>query len=289
MLGLSQTVAQTVNLTEAERSGRPEAIAAEKFRISVDQELVQIGPLRASGLYQSCVRKHVIGTLTNAVEKRYQGMGERITFGIGNALHYWIQNTPELLGGKIVGWWKCLACGDVSVFGARPTDPCAVCNANSAAFSYHEHEVGTRGKYRCSGHPDGFIQTSTDEVRLVELKSISADQFKVLSTPKVEHSWQLQYYMAACRRDNTLPVKVDGNVGYILYMSKGVMQHGLPLKMFVEQRNQRIIDAIKNKLIAYHRGVYGKGLPQAASDCARSGFSSYKARQCPVRSECVSS
>jgi hypothetical protein len=151
---------------------------------------------------------------------------------------------------------------------------------------YTEHSVETPDPYPCSGHPDLFVQHPSGKVRVLEIKTISMDGFRNTVAPQVAHVWQVQYYMWACARDPSLRIKIDPTVGYVLYLSKGVVANGLPVKMFVVQKNPRVLSEIKEKLVEYSRCMSSGKLPAPLDICVKSGFSNYVSKSCPWGDQC---
>jgi hypothetical protein len=275
--------AKPILLTEIERRGRPEDIAAETIRLSADYQKRAVGVPRASSLYSACIRQLVLAKGQEDTERI--SLAERITFGIGDAVHHWAQNTPFLFGDNRVGWWRCMNCGKIRTFGRPPVKPCRHCGAPHTAAIYHEHSAVAPDPYQGTGHPDLFIRKSK-MLRLVELKTIAADGFTALTSPKIEHVWQLQFYMWACSQDSRLPKQPDGRVGYICYLSKGHLRQSLPCKMFILERDDNIIKEIQAKLAAYQDAFSKDVLPECESECVRKEFACYRARDCGVMERC---
>jgi len=64
-----------------------------------------------------CPREYVIGALTKSSRQEVTSFPLRIVFNMGSALHWWIQNHPEVYFGedKVLGYWYCAACGNTIV------------------------------------------------------------------------------------------------------------------------------------------------------------------------------
>jgi len=274
-------------LDEIEESGNPEAIAASLVDIAPEEERNLIRAPRASSLYDACIRMHVIGTKERY--KRYQRVNfkGRLTYGIGGAVHYWIQNTPDVFGDRRYGWWKCLACGTVRFFGGPPKRKCS-CGANAKASEYKEHylEVDENGMI-VTGHPDMFLLRKKH--RVTEIKTITGNAFPSLKAPMIAHMWQIQTYMWAANKCKNMPVEIDDEVGYVLYISK--MEHSdlFPMKMFPVQKDPHLIGRIKAKLILYKKGIasYPKNLPPKHRECERNK-GCWRANTCPCKKICFS-
>lgn len=275
------------NLSEIEGMNDASAIAAESIEMVSSKETNQIGAPRASSLYGACMRKLVLGTLQCRSEDQWEGVKDRLTYGIGNAIHFWVQNTGELFGSRRRGWWRCTACNKVRYFGAPPRSKCENCGARKEATIYHEHSLKMTGEYEATGHPDMFFEKVKGIFRLAEIKSISGDAFPKLKAPMIQHEWQLLAYMWGCAKDKTLPVKTDPKVGYVVYVSKKHHADILPVKMFVVKANRYILDQIKAKLKSYKAGIKDpkNSLPERASACTKN-FQCYQASSCVCRPEC---
>lgn len=267
----------------------PALLAAHYVNIQSSRESqYPITMPRASKMFDGCMRMFVVGHKNNIQKKEWSNTKNRLLFGIGNALHYWIQNEPDLFGDKRVGWWLCRGCMKVRQFGKPPTTPCKFCGANAAAAVYMEHGFRLNGKYPVSGHPDMFLRK--DKVlRITELKSISAKEYVKLVAPLAAHECQLLTYMWGIPQDKTFPVKIDRDLGYLAYISKGYHQKELPIKMFPVPYNVKVVSQIKKKLSAYKRGWdnYPNKLPEPLEACVKANFTSWKAKECPVKNHCM--
>jgi hypothetical protein len=279
-------VKNEVGLSRIEKEGDGGAIASENIILSKAPEEQDIRFPRASTLYDACMRMYVIGTKEMKSLKNWSSVKGRITFGIGNAIHYWVQNDPDLFGDKRRGWWKCLACGKVVGFGAPPTKKCRFCKAKKEAIQYHEHYFKMNGPLFVTGHIDMFIKKE-DALRITEVKSIGGAAFEELVAPLVGHEYQLQTYMWAMSKQDRLPIDTD--LGYVLYISKRHAGKTFPVKMYPVERDPKTIHRIENKLQVYADGVasYPRKLPPPIRECLGGKFSNYRAKSCPCLKECT--
>lgn len=275
----------TKHLSEAERSGNPERIAIQHLRLAKRLSPDFVGYPRASSLHKACIRMHVLGSRFKVAQEERLGHSEIVTYGIGAAVHYWLQNTDILFGENRHGWWKCLACGKIRRFGRPPRKRCPRCGASASASCYREHSIQPSKPLIATGHPDMFCKMQ-NVLRVVEIKTMTVAQFKGLVAPLVEHQWQIQYYMMRCSLEGELPKRVDGEVGYILYVSKQALQRSLPVKMFAQIRDADITEAIKAKLKEYRIGVKKGQLPPPLLECKNSDWESWKARKCACSQFC---
>jgi hypothetical protein len=277
------------NLTETERLGDPQAVALEILHTQTIKEDVSIGPPRASGLYDACMRKHVLGTKLRSIETRWTGFGSRMTFGIGNAIHDWAQNTPEIFGDKIRGFWECMGCGetDFKAFGTKPKTRCS-CGANVAAYKYREFGAHIKEPIEFTMHADMFIE-SNSFYRIVEIKTINGKDFDSLICPLAQHEYQVStYVLGALMFKKKLFPNFDPKIAYLLYVSKQHKQRELPIKMFPVKITTETLDRIVGKLKIYKEGIkkYPKELPACDKKCRPPVFDSYIAKSCPLLKVC---
>jgi hypothetical protein len=274
------------NLTSVELHGTPEDVAAENIDIvSFPTERLVTG-MRASSLYDCCTRAVAMSALSPVPVRERIDLGLRLTFEIGNAIHEFVQNSEMIFGDNRFGHWRCQCCGSLKLVGPPVVDKCANCGKTPVSYRYEELHVSTDNPYPCSGHPDLFIRKRDNALRVVELKTISADGFQKIAAPNIEHVWQVQYYLWACSLDNRLRDDFDPNVAYILYISKGMLYKKLPLKMFVEKRNPRILEAIQDKLLDYHEAIKGGKVPEVLPECRRSLWKKGRPLRCFKRVDC---
>lgn len=279
------------SLSVVEKSGDPNAIAAEFVRVNTETETSRIGRPRGSSLYDACMRMHVIGSKEGMDKTQWSGTRDRLVFGIGNALHFWVQNTNDVLGDRRIGWWKCVACGVTSYFGGPPKKKCLNCGARPLAMLYREHSIDMRKPWAVTGHPDMFVLKTLKErkiLRVLEMKTMDGDTFDGLAAPLAPHLWQIQTYMWACAMDKAIPMEVDPAVGYIMYISKKSREKTLPFKVYPVLRDSMLLTRIQAKLTSYSEGMrtYPNSLPPVLSDCERLQFASSRAKYCPTLELC---
>jgi len=233
------------------------------------------------------MRMHVIGTKQNLIRKEWGDMKTALTFSIGDAIHFWAQNTPAIFGDKRRGWWKCLACGRTRYFGRPPKKPCK-CGASEKATVYQEHEIVLKKPWMVTGHVDMFFEPVAKLFRGAELKTISGDQFPQLLSPYIQHVWQIQTYLMAVQHDEKMPIRIDDQVGYVVYISKKQHSDLFPIKVFPVLRNNLIIQAISDKLATYKQGLreYPHRLPQPINECREKKFNCYRSKFCPTIVQC---
>lgn len=281
-----------VPFSTIEKMGDPAALAASFSNLKVEKEVKSIAAPRASDMYSSCMRKHVIGTVNELTEQRWTTLKGKIIFCIGNAVHFWLQNSSDLFGEERYGWWYCQACKQTRYFGKPPKRSCERCGADKDATIYLEHLMRLKKPVMVTGHPDMFFKPShIKKVRIAELKTIAGDSFDKLVAPIIDHEWQIQTYMWGCANDSSIPIEIDQSMGYIVYVTKRTREEEFPLKIFPVVSNPDLIKRIKAKLMLYQGGLkdYPKNLPVPIDECLRGDFKGYRARTCVALKECVKS
>jgi len=276
-----------VKSLEIDKISDPLAVASHFLSMEAAKEEVAIREPRASAVYDGCMRKCVLGTKHSLAEKRYTNVKSKFLFGMGNAVHYWLQNTPDIFGSERYGWWRCLACGKVRYeFGPPPRTKCS-CGASVAATVYHEHQVEIHEPVIVTGHLDMFVKVQT-KYRVVDFKTIEGEHFKRLAAPLIENLWQIQTYMWAASQDQKIPVEIDSRVGYIAYVSKKDFEGMLPVKMFPVKRDEELLDRIKSKLMLYKKGLkdFPKNVPAMVDDCPKNDFNNWRFKSCVAQQYC---
>lgn len=248
-----------------------------------------LGVPRASQLYTSCMRMYVISYMKKIPIKDYTNFNQRLTFNLGHAVHYWVQNDPFLFGSRRRGLWKCAACGYVMGFGPPPVGKCPECSAYNEALQYYEYPFEVKRDLFLTGHTDMFLQTKYRKLPcIIDLKTISQKQFPSLEAPKIEAEWQVQAYMWACSQDEYLSHLVDHELGFVIYISKGWHNDMLPVKTFPVYRNDSMLGRIKEKLKKFADGIksYPNNIPEPLPICVNTKWDHYTSKQCQLRLMC---
>lgn len=241
---------------------------------------------RASGIYKACMRQLVLCTKLDIPVSSYVNFSQKMTFEIGNAIHYWFQNNSKLLGDIRCGFWKCGGCGKTTSFSRVPKRGCRACGAGSDTWTYDEYELDIKKPYYVTGHPDMFIELERGRFHVMEFKSINSAEFKTLEAPIIEHIWQLQTYMWACEQDSfKLGINTDPEEGYIMYISKAMDTP--PIKVFTVKKDRHILKQIMSKLKDYKNGIDKKKPPPYHPICEENSFNNYMAKSCPVKEQCL--
>jgi hypothetical protein len=263
-------------------------LARGMVRLRTKPQVHHIGRPRASNLYKACMRLHVIGSKKKLKTVEKVPFNLKLTFGIGTALHLWLQNEPDIFGGRRRGFWRCMACGKVRPFGPPPDEDCPKCGALAAASQYHELTVDVKHP-PFTGHPDMFLAKKDGRIRVAEFKSLKPDDFKTIQEPQIEHKWQLISYIWGCKELIKKPIANLDDTGYVFYFAKTHIQDRFPMKAFPVSLEDHTLKAIREKLKLYERGMKSDSfLPPVQHDCKSSGWGNYKARQCPAMHICRS-
>lgn len=242
--------------------------------------------LRMSSINDVCVRAQLIGLRKDISKAENIAIGMRVTFDMGNAIHDFLQNCDGYLGKNRLGWWRCLACGS-KIFGRRPNANCKSCGALSYASRYVEHALRMPDDLPVSGHIDGFVEVAPADIRIIDFKTISGEEFVKLTAPKPEHCVQVNGYMHYIGKDTNIPVEVNQRSGFLLYVSKKHVHNGLPFKLFHVRRNQDVVNFIENKVALFKRGLDDVTFfPDPLRICAESDFTASACRSCNVMSYC---
>lgn len=276
--------------TQAEKSNNVQAVTAENINIISAKEVQTVLYPRASSIYDECMRMHVLCTKLKKKRTKWVTVQLGVTFGIGNAVHKWLQNDQKVLGGRQVGYWRCLACNKLSAFGRFPLIKCK-CEANLTAYIYHEYSLKMEHPVRVTGHPDLFLDKGNRIIRVAEFKTMKRDEFVTLPHPLVKHVWQIMIYMRLCNRvKDPPPVKIDETMGYIIYVCKEHTDRStLPYKVFPVRFDKEIFKMVVDRLLEYQKGVdeFPMAMPIVHKDCCGGrGFDSFRANSCPVKNEC---
>jgi hypothetical protein len=242
--------------------------------------------LRLSSIADVCVREQLLGLRNGIKRKDISTISWRVTYDIGNALHAFLQNGVNYLGSKRLGWWRCSACGH-KFFGKVPAQNCRQCGALSEAIRYMEHTLSLSDDIPVSGHPDMFMEVSPGDIRVVDFKTINGDDFDRLTAPNHDHIMQVNGYMEYLQMDDSIPVSINKDSGFVLYISKKHAAKSLPFKMFHIERTPIFLEAIQEKVENFKHGLADdKYLPPPNSKCSIVNYRSGRGKSCPVSALC---
>jgi len=244
------------------------------------------GYLRSSSIHDSCIREQIIGLHEHVEVSENVSLQLAATFEIGNAVHFWLQNEHRFFKDRLIGWWECLACGDIT-FGRKPKSRCTSCGALSRAVRYREHEIKVKEPVRGIGHVDLFLETSKGNIEICDIKTIAGDKFLTLEEPLIQNQYQVIDYMLLMELDNNLPVKVNTESSIVLYIPKAHQAKNFPAKAFRVKKRKEIVDSIMKKRIKFTNSVKDGMVPEPLKCCISSNFTGYRAKSCPVLRKCI--
>ena len=239
--------------------------------------------LRLSEIDGACPREWVLGHLLDLSYWQNVPIANLWQMNMGSILHWYIQNDPTFFGDRLVGWWRCMACGYERRFGVRPKEPCEKCHAHPRVTEYVEYMFRLTTPYRVVGKVDLILRIAPRIYRFGEVKTCSKDML----SPDGSHVAQTASYNYFSRYDNSLPITIDRSVCYIFYFNKKFDYKG-PTKTFPIKPTERLINPLKTKAGIITEGIRNKTLPTPLAACIGSNFSekSGRSKQCGIASEC---
>ena len=184
-----------------------------------------------SQIYYMCPKQTALDTIypENIPTSTHGPALERI-FGIGHALHEWIQNRWVGRSKKLIGEWLCRACG-TRTEGSMPEE-CESCGAAWTAITYIEPTLRHEA-LNIVGHCDGIVLLD-EEKYVFEIKTINPDAFDKLKKPLPANYFQVNIYMHL----TDIPRAV------ILYINKSNGR----LKEFHLERDDSVWSRVRNKI-----------------------------------------
>lgn len=265
----------------------PQLLAHALLQVDTEAEEHGYAPrLRCSSLHQVCVRERLIGFRENLKNRSYNGIGLQVTFDIGNAVHFYLQNSPRYFRDMALGWWECMACGH-RYFGRRRKKKCPDCGAHPRAFFYKEHFLKLDEPYLLSGHTDDLLEVHRGDARVTEFKTINGDEFDRLTGPLANHVIQVTGYLMGLPHDRNLPIRVNPDKALILYVSKAMKVGKFPMKAYHVRKSAPVVDAIEKDLEEFKRGMEDRSyLPDPMEGCRAAAFKAGRAKWCPARTYC---
>jgi len=239
--------------------------------------------LYLSSVDSACPREWVLGNCLGMINKQVVPVANRWQMDMGSVLHWHIQNNPKYFGDKIVGWWKCLACGFIRRFGVRPKEPCEKCHAHPRVSEYYEYKFRITTPYRAVGKMDLILRIAPRIYRIGEIKTCS----KNIERPEGDHIAQAASYAYFSRYDTSgrLPITLDRSTVYLFYFNKTFNFRG-PVRTFPVQPTERLMAPIKEKVALITEGVNTRTLPQPLTNCISHNFITGRAKDCGISKEC---
>jgi hypothetical protein len=239
--------------------------------------------LRLSEIDGACPREWVLGHLMDLYFYQNIPISNLWQMNMGSILHWYIQNDPAFFGDKLVGWWKCRACGFMRRFGTRPKEPCEKCHGHPRVTEYDEYMFRIKTPYRVVGKIDLILRVAPRVYRYGEIKTCSKD----MTSPDGGHVAQTASYNYFSRYDDKLPITIDRSTCYIFYFNKKFDFKG-PVKTFTLKPTTVLINPLKAKAGMITEGINNKTLPDPLTTCINVNFSSKSGRpkKCGIPKEC---
>lgn len=242
-----------------------------------------------------CPRMYALADVTKAQpEDEWLNTSNVMTYQIGRDQE---KNIVQWFAdmGKAIGHWKCVGCGMVYEYQARPTK-CTQCG-----FKRFDHKE-VRFESAVSGASCGIdllVGFGEAKLRAVELKTMDKEQFKELKAPLAEHKWRTELYLrsiAECA--HPFAKRVNTDEATILYVSKGgfgcadtqLKAWGLsesfsPFKEYAIKRNDESVQSLVDRAKIVKRYRAGEvGMPNGLCSTAMCK----RASDCSLRKECFS-
>lgn len=242
-----------------------------------------------------CPRQYALLDVTKKKRKdQFIGTSLQHTFQTGRSLQ---QDLNERWAEDMaVGIWKCLYCGKEHGFCKRPAT-CAKCGAPARCLQYEEENFFHPSGY--SGSIDQLTDLGEPKLRVTEVKTMKADEFKTLLAPLAEHRLRTNLYLrTVAESDHPFKSRINTQEGLILYICKGfgfkadwVKDKGLkdspfsPFKEFwVERDDEATAKYLGKAEVLRDYRTAGAGIPSGSCNNSFCG----RAKSCPVRQDCWS-
>lgn len=165
-----------------------------------------------------CPREVALLDITGILPKnKYISVPLRVTFDQGDSLHQMVRN--DWLRDIAVGTWKCPHCGTKKPFQKVPKVACPSCGDKKWEYDEERFKSVSSG---ASGGIDFFVDIGAPTLSVVEIKTISKDDFKTLHAPLAEHRLRTNFYLWLIRDSDRLDkTHINVDTAKILYISKG--------------------------------------------------------------------
>ena len=239
--------------------------------------------LRLSEIDGACPREWVLGHLMDLSFWSSAPIANLWQMNMGSILHWYIQNDPAFFGDRLVGYWKCMACGYDRRFGVRPKEPCEKCKAHPRVTEYNEYMFRISAPFRVVGKIDLILRIAPRIYRFGEIKTCSKD----VSNPEGAHVAQTVSYNYFSRYDNNLPIQIDRSTCYIFYFNKMFNFKG-PTKVFPIKPTKILVNPLAAKARLITEGINSRTLPDPLTPCINVNFSknSSRPKRCGIPQEC---
>lgn len=242
--------------------------------------------------YEFCPRERALQLYTGHKGKgHYVNACLSYTFMLG---HYMAEMLiHEVLVDIVVGDWKCTHCGGMERFCKKPKAPCKTCGGRH--WKYEEVRVKCKDTGVSCGLDVLVKMPTRPKLTLLELKSISKDEWPKLKAPMSEHRLRTNLYLSTIARSEYAN-QIDCDNSLVVYMIKGygaqdptlkndgIMDQHTPFKEFeVIRKEEDVVGYFEQAKKAHEYMNTGK-MPEGICevvDCKR-------ATKCSMRKQCFS-
>jgi hypothetical protein len=262
-------------------------------RLDLQQVRAGIMPVHLSKATKFCDRQHYL--MVNSGRKFYTrpSVAQKLMWGYGRAAEKIIRDTLITAYGteNVYADWSCV-CGALRMEGLGIDHYHVLCNVCKTNITTEHGEATLLWDDIIAAHPDLLLLNEANELEVIELKSISADGFKILKEPSEDYIKQGYGYVRLLEKNREkfekLGFKVKTDSFRILYASKGFKFSGSVLEEFiikVKDMNPRIVQDFNQVVMEIRHVKDTINLPERtkcfSTDCAM-------AKDCPVVAECFS-
>jgi hypothetical protein len=242
-----------------------------------------------------CPRAYALYDVTKAkAGSRWLTTSERMTYGLGDAVAEMVVDAFADMG-KAICHWKCVACGHVHEFCARPIK-CAVCGVRRFKYKEVRFESAVTG---ASCGVDMLVNVGDGKLRPIELKTMAADAFKALAAPLGEHRVRTKLYLRIIAESAHNWAKlVLTERATVFYVSKsacgcaspdlkewGIKEGFSPFKEYVVERNDAETETAAKRATIVKQFRQGQ-IDMPAGVCPTA--MSKRAQGCRLRAACFS-
>lgn len=233
-----------------------------------------------------CPRYYALHDLTGADPKdRWLTTSENMTYRLGHALQREVTHIFADMG-KVMAHWRCQSCKTLYEFQKKP----AKCQCGCKAFEAEEVRFESAVNGASCGVDMLFIP-SGPKLKVTELKTMAADEFKTLVAPLAEHKLRTGMYLRLIEESkHPWSNLVDTKEATILYISKsaygnaapdlksmGLSDTFSPFKEFPVGRNDKdttpllhpakVVKQFRDKKIGMPCGVCATAMSKRAQGC----------------------
>jgi hypothetical protein len=263
----------------------PVALSHSVINTSSRVQFKRYTHMRLSQIANSCPREWVIGNLSQASFRDEAPFPSLVQMDFGSAAHFMLQNSPHYFP-NILGYWKCLACGNTRRFGVRPQEPCEFCGSLPAATVYKEYMFRIDEPFRVVGKVD-LILDFESVFRFGDIKTKPTPEKASPNVAEVSQVASYMYFSQFDKSKEALPIEIDRSRGYLVYFSK-TFHFQQTAKTFPVDPTEGVLEPIIAKARAFTDGVRNGVLPEVLLICSNSNWQHRTPKACPMSNSCKS-